>query len=244
MGIYLLGKLKFSHDSDIPYLKVPRLMLAIATFSFVVYLLPGLIGAPLKALAGYLPPMSTHDFNIVQKIVNPNNITQGYAGIQPKYNEKLHLPDGLKGYFDYEQGMEVARQIGKPVFLDFTGHGCVNCREVEARVWSDSRVHKYLAEDYVVISLYVDDKELNLPKEEQFYTKEGRLVKTLAKKNSTIQKCYFNANAQPQYALLDNRGELLQPTKAYELNKEKYINFLKAGVKEYKKRMDEERKKG
>lgn len=244
MGLYLLGKLKFSHDSDLPFIKVPRLLMATATFAFVVYLVPGLIGAPLKALAGYLPPMSTHDFNVVQKITNPNNINQGYGGIKPEYNEKLHLPDGLRGYFDYEQGMEVARKIGKPVFLDFTGHGCVNCREMEARVWSDSRVHKYLAEEYVVISLYVDDKELELPPSEVFTNRDGRKVTTLAKKNSTIQKCYFGANAQPQYALLDNRGELLQPTKTYDLNKESYIKFLKAGVKTYEKRMKEEKLRG
>jgi thiol:disulfide interchange protein len=246
MGLYLLGKLKFSHDSDTPYIKVPRLMMAIATFTFVLYLVPGLIGAPLKALAGYLPPLNTHDFNVVQKITNPNNVTQGYAGIKPKYGEKLHLPDGLKGYFDYEQGMSVARMIGKPVFLDFTGHGCVNCREIEARVWSDSRVHKYLSEDFVVISLYVDDKTLVMPEEEWFKNKDGELITTLAKKNSNLQKCLFGANAQPQYALLDNRGELLQPTRAYKFskNKENYISFLKSGVKEYKKRMKAERIKG
>jgi len=240
MGLYLLGKIKFSHDSELKFLKVPRLMFAIATFSFVVYLIPGLIGAPLKSLAGYLPPMNTHDFNIVQKITNPNNVTQGYGGVKPKYNEKLHLPDGLKGYFDYEQGMEVARAMGKPVFLDFTGHGCVNCREMEAKVWSDHRVHRYLDEEYIVISLYVDDKELKLPETEWFYNKQGRQIKDLAKKNNTIQTCFFNANAQPQYALLDNKGNLLQPTKTYDLNKDDYVRFLKAGVEEYKNRMDEE----
>lgn len=240
MGLYLLGKIKFSHDSELKFLKVPRLMFAIATFAFVVYLIPGLIGAPLKSLAGYLPPMSTHDYNIVQKITNPNNITQGYGGVKPKYNEKLHLPDGLKGYFDYEQGMEVARALGKPVFLDFTGHGCVNCREMEARVWSDHRVHRFLDEEYVVISLYVDDKELKFPKEEWFYNKQGRLIKDLAKKNSTIQQCFFGANAQPQYALLDNKGNLLQPSRTYDLNIDNYVNFLAAGVKEYEIRMEKE----
>ena len=240
MGLYLLGKLKFSHDSELKFLKVPRLMFAIATFSFVVYLIPGLIGAPLKSLAGYLPPMSTHDYNIVQKITNPDNVTQGYGGVKPKYNEKLHLPDGLKGYFDYEQGMEVARAMGKPVFLDFTGHGCVNCREMEARVWSDHRVHQFLDEEYIVISLYVDDKELKFPETEWFYNKQGRQIKDLAKKNSTIQQCFFGANAQPQYALLDNKGNLLQPTRTYDLNKDDYVDFLSAGVEEYKKRMDEE----
>ena len=234
MGFYLLGKIKFSHDSDMPFLKVPRLLFAIATFSFVSYLVPGLFGAPLKALAGYLPPMSTHDFNLLDS----NDEHQPYyAGEKPLHEEKLHLPDGLRGYFDYEQGMEVARKIGRPVFLDFTGHGCVNCREMEARVWSDPRVHKLLDEEYLVISLYVDEKTLELPKDDWFYNKKGKLIKTLAKKNSTIQECYFDANAQPQYALLDNEGNLLQATKTYDLDIEGYINFLQIGLAEYKARM-------
>jgi thiol:disulfide interchange protein len=234
MGFYLLGKIKFSHDSDMPFLKVPRLLFAIATFSFVSYLVPGLFGAPLKALAGYLPPMSTHDFNLLDS----NDEHQPYyAGEKPLHEEILHLPDGLRGYFDYEQGMEVARKIGRPVFLDFTGHGCVNCREMEARVWSDPRVHKLLDEEYLVISLYVDEKTVELPKDDWFYNKKGKLIKTLAKKNSTIQECYFDANAQPQYALLDNEGNLLQPTKTYDLDIEGYINFLQIGLAEYKARM-------
>ena len=234
MGFYLLGKIKFSHDSDMPFLKVPRLLFAIATFSFVSYLVPGLFGAPLKALAGYLPPMSTHDFNLLD---SPDEHQPYYAGEKPLHEEKLHLPDGLRGYFDYEQGMEVARKIGRPVFLDFTGHGCVNCREMEARVWSDPRVHKLLDEEYLVISLYVDEKTVELPKDDWFYNKKGKLIKTLAKKNSTIQECYFDANAQPQYALLDNEGNLLQPTKTYDLDIEGYINFLQIGLAEYKARM-------
>ena len=234
MGFYLLGKIKFSHDSDMPFLKVPRLLFAIATFSFVSYLVPGLFGAPLKALAGYLPPMSTHDFNLLDS----NDEHQPYyAGEKPLHEEKLHLPDGLRGYFDYEQGMEVARKIGRPVFLDFTGHGCVNCREMETRVWSDPRVHKLLDEEYLVISLYVDEKTVELPKDDWFYNKKGKLIKTLAKKNSTIQECYFDANAQPQYALLDNEGNLIQPTKTYDLDIEGYINFLQIGLAEYKARM-------
>jgi thiol:disulfide interchange protein len=235
MGLYLLGKLKFSHDSDMPFIKVPRLLFAIATFSFVAYLIPGLFGAPLKSLAGYLPPMSTHDFNLMEQ---ENDHSVYFAGVKPLYEEKLHLPDGLRGYFDYEQGMEVARTVGRPVFLDFTGHGCVNCREMEARVWSDEKVHELLQEEYVVISLYVDEKTIELPESEWFYNRKGRLIKTLAKKNSTIQECYFDANAQPQYALLDNQGNLLQPTKTYDLDVEGYIDFLEKGLTEYQKRMD------
>lgn len=236
MGVYLLGKLKFSHDSDLPYLSVPRLLLAILTFSFVMYLLPGLWGAPLKALAGYMPPMSTHDFNLMESGEDSYS-TDYYAGVKPKYADKLHIPHGIRGYFDYEQGMEVARQIGRPVFLDFTGHGCVNCREMEARVWSKDKVRDILANDYVVISLYVDDKTINLPETEQFY-KNGRLVTTLAKKNSWIQECYFDANAQPQYALLDNEGNLLQPTRTYDLDDAAYVSFLENGLKEYEARME------
>lgn len=239
MGLYLLGKLKFSHDSDMPYLKVPRLLLAILTFAFVSYLIPGLFGAPLKALAGYMPPMSTHDFNIAETSKNSNSA--GYfAGIKPKYDDKLHLPHGLRGYYDYEQGMEVARITGRPVFLDFTGHGCVNCREMEAVVWSDERVRKLLDEEYIVISLYVDDKTIELPANEQFFEKNsGRKVTNLAKKNSWIQECFFNANAQPLYALLDNEGSLLQPTRTYDKDNEAYVSFLASGLDEYRNRMNQ-----
>lgn len=237
MGLYLLGKLKFSHDSDMPYLGVPRLLMAILTFSFVAYLIPGLIGAPLKSLAGYMPPMSTHDFNLMGS-GDKNHSTEYYAGIKPKYDDKLHLPYGIRGYFDYEQGMEVARQTGRPVFLDFTGHGCVNCREMEAKIWSNDQVKTLLSNEYVVISLYVDEKTVDLPSNEQFYNKKGRRVTTLAKKNSWIQECYFDANAQPQYALLDNEGNLLQPTRTYDLDESLYISFLEKGLMEYKTRMD------
>lgn len=233
MGFYLLGKLKFSHDSDLPFISVPRLFMAIITFAFVAYLGAGLWGAPLKQLAGYMPPMSTHDFNILDKHQENN----GHAGIKPKYGEVLHLPDGLPGYFDYEQGMEVARQIGKPVFLDFTGHGCVNCREMEARVWSDQRIHDILRDDYVIISLYVDDKTLELPKEDWYTSRNsGKTIKTPSKMNADIQACFFKANAQPQYALLDNKGDLLQPTRNYNKDKEAFLKFLKLGEKLYRKR--------
>jgi len=237
MGLYLLGKLKFSHDSDMPYLGVPRLLMAILTFSFVAYLIPGLIGAPLKSLAGYMPPMSTHDFNLMGS-GDKNHSTEYYAGVKPKYEDKLHLPYGIRGYFDYEQGMEVARQTGRPVFLDFTGHGCVNCREMEAKIWSNDQVKNLLSNEYVVISLYVDEKTVDLPSNEQFYNKKGRRVTTLAKKNSWIQECYFDANAQPQYALLDNEGNLLQPSRTYDLDESLYIRFLEKGLMEYKTRMD------
>jgi len=237
MGIYLLGKLKFSHDSDIPFLKVPRLIMAIATFSFVVYLIPGMFGAPLNALAGYLPPMSTHDFSIPGIVREAEGVSEDLCE-KPKYSERLHLAHEIKGYFDYEQGMECARKLGKPVFIDFTGHGCVNCREMEARVWSDPRVQELLKNEYVVISLYVDDKTLNLEEDEYYYSKvTGDKVTTLAEKNADIQMCYFNANAQPLYALMDNKGDLIGPRRTYNLDKQAYVDYLKDGLEEYKKRM-------
>lgn len=238
MGIYLMGKIKFAHDSDTKFLSVPRLFMVIITFSFVAYLTPGMVGAPLKALAGYLPPMHTHDFNIVEEIINPQKRTRGHNGIEPKYNDKLHIAHGIRGYFEYEQGMEVARLMGRPAFVDFTGHGCVNCREMEAVVWSDPEVRRLLDEEYVVISLYTDEKDIMLPEDEWYYSKyDGKLIQRMDKRNIDIEQCYFEKNSQPVYALLDNEGNLLQSTREYDLNVEDYLAFLKNGLTEYTARM-------
>lgn len=243
MGFYLLGKMKFAHDSDLPYIRVPRLMLAIITFSFVLYLLPGLWGAPLKALSGYLPPMHSHDFDL-NEIIRDNvalsasgNSHESKIAVcdKPKYNDFLHLPHGLKGYFDYEQGLECARKLDKPLFIDFTGHGCVNCREMEANVWSDPRVLKILKEDYVVIALYVDDKTV-LPEEQWVVSAyDGKTKKSIGKINADLQISWFNTNAQPYYVLQDHDGELLVPYRAYDLNVEGFVDFLESGLKAFDK---------
>ena len=247
MGFYLLGKLKFSHDSDLKHISVPRLMMAIATFSFVVYLIPGMLGAPLKAISGYLPPQTTHDFDlhkIIRDEVKLANSGNGVANFyeknklceEPKFGEFLELPHGLEGYFDYEQGMACAKAQNKPVFIDFTGHGCVNCREMEANVWSDPRVLGRLQNDFVIIALYVDDKS-KLPESEWVTsTYDGKLKKTLGKKYADFQITYFGVNAQPYYVLLDNKGELLVDPKAYDLNPDNFVDFLDEGMKEYQKR--------
>ena len=168
MGFYLLGKIRLPHDSASESISVPRLILAIATFTFVIYLIPGLWGAPLKALAGYLPPMSTHDFDLLS--LN-RQADENYTLCEdPKYGDFLHLPHGLKGYFDYDQALACAREQGKPLFIDFTGHGCTNCREMEAVVWSHPEVLRRLKEDYVIAALYVDDKT-KLP-ESEWYTSD------------------------------------------------------------------------
>ena len=239
MGFYLLGKIKFAHDSDVKYIGVPRLLLVIITFTFVIYLIPGMFGAPLKALSGYLPPMASHDFD-QNEIARRNALAA--SGVKqessicetPKYHEFLHLPHGLEGYYDYEQGLECAKKLNKPIFIDFTGHGCVNCREMEANVWSDPRVLRLLKEEYIVISLYVDDKTF-LPEDEWVLSSaDNKLKKSIGKVYADVQIHNFNINAQPYYVLLDHDGGLLEQPSAYDLDIEKYVKFLEAGVEMFK----------
>lgn len=242
MGFYLLGKIKFAHDSDVPHIGVPRLILSIITFSFVVYMLPGMWGAPLKALSGYLPPQNTLDFDI-NKIVRENLETNNNSSInsntelcdKPKYSEFLHLPHGLKGYFDYQQALECARKQNKPLFIDFTGHGCVNCREMEANVWSHPEVLKRLKNNFVIVALYVDDKT-ELPENEWITSKiDGKVKTSIGKKYADFQISRFNVNAQPYYVLLDTNEQLLTEPKAYDLNVDNFIKFLDEGLKNFKK---------
>ena len=242
LGLYLLGKLKFVYDSEVKHVTVPRLLLAIITFSFVVYMVPGMFGAPLKALSGYLPPLNTMDFNM-NKIVRENLQVYGYNGNAsepkeicetPRYHEFLHLPLGLEGYFDYKQAVACSRKQNKPIFIDFTGHGCVNCREMEANVWSDPRVLKILRNKYVILALYVDDK-YKLPKDEWVRSSyNGKMMKTLGKKDADFQITKFGVNAQPFYVLMDNKGNVLVQPKAYDLNVDHFIKFLDEGVKNFK----------
>jgi thiol:disulfide interchange protein DsbD len=239
MGFYLLGKIKFPHDSDYPVVKsFPRLLLIIATFTFVVYLIPGLFGAPLKAISGWLPPTETQDFDI-NAIVRENQgngsyVAKGNLTEQPKYADRLKLPHGLHGYFDYDQALKVSKELKKPIFVDFTGHGCTNCREMENRVWSDPEVLKRLRENFVLLALYVDDKVIEMPKEEWYTNKSGKEIKLLGKKNAEIQTEKFGTNSQPYYVILDSEGNLLVSPRAYDLNIEAFKKFLDSGVAAYK----------
>ncbi|GAB4288682.1 MAG: thioredoxin family protein [Marinilabiliales bacterium] len=254
MGLYLLGKIKFAHDSDLPYIKVPRLLLAIVTFSFVVYLIPGMFGAPLKMLSGFLPPQQTIDFDIERMVresgnnCSNENKTLNTLCETPKYSDFLHLPHSLKGYFDYEQALACAKEQNKPIFIDFTGHGCVNCREMEANVWSDPRVLKLLREKFVIVALYVDDKT-SLAKEDQVISKyDNKLKTTIGAKNIDFEIYHFNFNAQPYYVLLDNKTDLsdpnhiknnlLVPPRAYDLDVDAFLEFLNNGLKEFEKRQE------
>lgn len=234
IGVYLLKGFRLpgdtGKDAEDKRIGVPRLMLAIITFTFVVYLVPGMWGAPLKALAGYLPPMHTHDFDLAGLSNNKSN----QICDEPKYSEFLHLPHGLNGYFDYDQAIACARQQNKPLFIDFTGHGCTNCREMEARVWSDPQVLDRLRKDFVVVALYVDDKT-ELP-ENQWYTSsfDGKVKRTIGKQNADRQITKLNNNAQPYYILVGKDERVLVPPKAYDRSVDNFVDFLDAGKKKYK----------
>ena len=211
LGFYLLGKIKFAHDSDLKHVSIPRLFFAIISFAFAVYMIPGLWGAPLKAISAFSPPLYTQDFNLYQGEVHPK-------------------------FLNYEEGMDDARKNGKPVMIDFTGYGCVNCREMEAAVWSDPRVKKIIDNDYILISLYVDDKtKLDKPIEITEYNKVRKL-KTVGDYWSYLQRHKFEANAQPFYVLLDNEGMPIAPAYAYDRNIDKFIQFLQKGVENYNKK--------
>jgi len=209
LGFYLLGKIKFAHDSDIKYVSVPRLFMAIISLSFAVYMVPGLWGAPLKAISAFAPPLYTQDFNL--------------------YDSEVHAP-----FDDYETGMSYAEKVNKPVMIDFSGYGCVNCRKMEASVWTDPKVKQLLENDYVLITLFVDDKT-KLPEtieiEEHGKT---RKLKTIGDKWSYLQRSKFGANAQPFYVLLDNNGMPLGPSYAYDEDVSKYVKFLQEGLTNYR----------
>ena len=233
LGLYLIGKIRFAHDEPLEYLKVPRLALAIGVFSFVVYLIPGMWGAPLKALSGYMPPITTQDFVIGQNASAGHQVEADQVVIENDYG--LHLPLGLQGYFDLDSALEAAKKAGKPVFVDVTGHGCVNCREMESRVWSDPTVLGMLKNDFIVVALYTDDKQ-KLDKENWVTDAEtGKVYKDLGRANSYIARTKWNVNAQPNYILLSPEGEMLVPVRGYDLSIDGFVDFLQSGLDAYQK---------
>ena len=234
LGLYLLGKIKFAHDSEMKHLSVGRLALAIGVFTFVVYMIPGMWGAPLKALSGYLPPLSSQDF-VIGKYAPATTSSNSEVDINSaKYSDFLHLPHGLQGFFDLKEAEAYAAKVGKPIFIDFTGHGCVNCREMEARVWADPAVQQILRDEYVIVALYTDDK-MPLPESDWVTTEGGKTLKTLGKVNANYALTRFGVNAQPYYVLQGKNGEVLGEPRGYDLSVEGFVEFLKKGVEEYKK---------
>lgn len=215
LGFYLLGKIRFKNDDRLEYISVKRLALSIAVFSFVVYLIPGMWGAPLKALSGYLPPLETQDFVM-------GGEKQGETS-----SNLISLPQGLVGYDNIEDALAAAKVSGKRVFVDISGHGCVNCREMESRVWSDPQVLALLRDRFVIAALYTDDKTA-LPESRWITTSSGKVLKDLGRVNSYIVRERFGVNAQPNYALLDSDGNLLAPVRGYDLSVQGFIDFLES----------------
>ena len=218
MGFYLLGKIRFKYDSPLKRLSPGRVILAILDFAFVIYLIPGLWGAPLKAISGYLPPMETQRLFIDR------------YKIESTGDAPLELAQGLRGYATLEEGLAAAKAAGKPVFVDITGYGCVNCREMEARVWSDPQVRGILNDKYIIVALHTDDKT-KLPESQWLTTPAGKVLKDRGRVNSYIVRERFGVNAQPNYALLSPEGELLAPVRGYDLSIPGFIEFLETGLK-------------
>lgn len=217
MGLYLLGKIRFKNDSPLEYLSVKRLVLAIATFAFVVYLIPGMWGAPLKAISGYLPPMETQDF------VGGSYVPASSGGAPQ--GRTVTIANGLEAYTNVDDALAAARETGRKVFVDITGHGCVNCREMEARVWTDPEVARRLRDDFVIVALYVDDKA-KLPESEWVNNDSGKVLKDVGRVNSYIALKEFGVNSQPNYFILDADGKRLAGPRAYNLDIPAYIDWL------------------
>ena len=245
MGLYLIGKIKFSHDSDTPYLSVPRTFFAIIVFAFVVYMIPGLWGAPLKSISAFLPPIATQDFDLSQ---SPGGNSGGPADTASVKNRKYAgnydriKTRGLDAWYDYDQALQESKKIHKPILIDFTGFNCVNCRKMEANVWSNPQVFNHLKNDFVLLQLVVDDKAA-LPANEQFVsTYSGKTITNLGGKWSDLEASRFNSNSQPFYVMLDSDGNLLTDKNGVTINPSPadydiadYNKFLESGIAAYKK---------
>lgn len=247
MGIYLLGKIKFKGDEDVQHIGVIRLFLAIATFSFVVYMIPGLWGAPLNAISGFLPPMDTQDFNIERIVVD--NQQPAVSGQQSatfgstlpadrKYADRLHMPTGFEGFYDLDEAKAYARTVGKPIFIDFTGRNCANCREMEQSAWSKPEAKRLLNERFVMCALYADMNDIELPENEWVTDERGRVIKTLGRRNLNYQIKTFNQNAQPCYVVIDADGNVLSdgvfvydPKASASTKAEGFVKFLEQSLK-------------
>ncbi len=236
LGLYLFGKIKLPHDSDLPYISVGRLSLGLVVMAFTIYMIPGLWGAPLKLISGFPPPMHYSESSYG---VGYTKLGNGGSNLAVKIPEGAHLgPHDIIAFLDYEDGMAYAKKTNKPVMIDFTGHACVNCRKMEERVWSDSRVLQILKNDVVLISLYVDDKR-TLPIEDQYISSiNGKKVTTIGKKWSEFQIEKYKANAQPYYVLLDHDGNNLNEYSAYNPDIEDYLTWLKDGIGNFKTSKD------
>jgi cytochrome c biogenesis protein CcdA/thioredoxin-related protein len=241
LGFYLLGKIKFPHDSDVKNISIPRLLLAIASFSFVIYLVPGLFGAELRGISVILPPREAQKFDLTktkspeQKSIIPPNTKPGNSlCVTPSYSDFLHMPHGLEGYYVYEEGLSCAKQLNKPLFIDFAGHSCSNCKKMYNKVWSHPEVLNMLKNDFVIVVLYVDEKT-KLPQDEWITSSyDGKVKKTIGKINADFQVSRFKTNALPLYAIVDHENNMLTK-ELYTYNKsvDNFIKWLKEGKENF-----------
>lgn len=238
LGFYLLGKIKFAHDSDLKHVGVMRIFIIIGVFSFVMYLVPGLFGAQLTTISGWLPPKTTQSFDLTLTAPAILPASTNVSGVSdetcstPKYGDILKIPYGIQGYFDYEQALACAKKQNKPLLIDFNGHSCTNCKLMENKVWPDKRILEALKTKFVVVSLYIDDRT-KLPENEQFNTPEGKKINTLGKKNANLQLTKFNSNSQPFYVILDHEGNALNGSMGLTLIADEFLGFLNGGVMKF-----------
>ena len=235
MGVYLLGKIKFSHDSDVPYVSVPRLFFAILSFSFAVYMVPGLWGAPVSVLSGLAPPMNTQDFILTAGGSGPSASVSADFPPKVKYSESLKAPVGFRPFFELEEGLAYAKKVGKPVLLDFTGHTCVNCRRMEDLVWVDKEVGRLIREEYVLIQLYADDRNIKMEKDKIHYSEIlKRKTDDLGYWNLDFQATKYGSNAQPLYVLAGHDLVPLVKPQGAIFDAKEYAAYLQSGLDAYK----------
>jgi thiol:disulfide interchange protein DsbD len=246
LGLYLLGKIKFAHDSEVAHLGLFRFFMVLVVFTFVIYLITGLFGAPLKGITSLLPSQETSWFSSKAEPAAVNTPDLAFRPFdkvaaspecaEPKYGDKFRLPYGLKGYFDYKQGLECARKLDKPAFIDFKGHACANCKLMEARVWSDPEVLKRLRDNFVIIALYLDDRT-QVPESEWIISSvDGKTKKTIGKINEDLEISKFKTNAMPLYVIADHEGNPLNEPMPTNLNIEEYKKWLDEGVRLFNNR--------
>jgi len=238
MGLYLIGKIKFSHDDELPHLSVPCTFIAIVVFAFTFYMIPGLWGAPLKALSGFLPPPATQDFDLSRITAGTGAAPVQNVSIKEKKYEKVFERGkhaGLNEWYDYEQALQVSKELKKPILIDFTGWNCPNCRKMENQVWTNPVVFKHLQNDFVMLELYVDEKVAQLPANEVYTsTYSGKQITTVGGKNSDYETVKFQTNSQPYYVIIDSEGNTLVPPQGANFSVDNYIKYLESGLAAYK----------
>lgn len=235
LGLYILGKIKFSHDSDVPYVSVPRLFIAIFSFAFAMYLVPGLWGAPVNILSGIAPPLNTQDFILGGNVSAAPSAASSDFPATVKYNDVLHPPRGFNAFFDLDEGMAYAKKVGKPILIDFTGHACVNCRKMEDLIWVNPEVSALIKDKYVLIQLYVDERSVKMPAEKVHYSKILRAnTDDLGRWNGDFQASNYNSNSQPFYVLTGQDLVPLVSPQGAIFDAKGYADYLQSGLDKFK----------